>query len=130
METPKTGRLAYDLVTGGMNKDTVSRNASFTDAFTVTNPLPQPIRVFGIQLRFKAGLEKSLLNIESSGGDKIISGDVEFSQVGNKSSADVVRDELPVDFIMPANQIYKIRIAPSADMQPGDVNIAFFSKKV
>lgn len=122
-------RIAYDATIGGENTENeiTSANSNFVKLFPVKNEFTYPVRVLGIQVRFKDGLGDCLINLKDGNGNEIFTGKINLSQVGNTFTAAIARDELPVDFEIPAGNEISVYIANKAiPVLKGDVNVAFF----
>lgn len=125
-------RIAYDAVIGGENTENeiTSQNSSFVKLFSVKNEFTYPVRTLGIQVRFKDGLGDCLINLKDGNGNEIFTGKINLSQVGNTFTAAIPRDELPVDFEIPAgNEIFVYVANKAVPVLKGDVNVVFFILK-
>lgn len=124
-------RLFYDAVIGKENKDLIPEGSDNVEAFIISNSFGVPIRVFDLQLRFYDGLHDCLISIMKTGKEPLLDGQIQFSQIGNKSSADVIRDCLPVNFIIePKVDIWVfVSTKPGKQIPPGGVNVTLFGRK-
>ncbi|MCB1176355.1 MAG: hypothetical protein KDK36_02140 [Leptospiraceae bacterium] len=120
---------AYDLIRGAENSELISPNSEKL-AITLKYELGRPARIRGLQIRFKENLGDCLIVIKNNmTNDEIISGEVQLSQVGNRINADIVRDELPVNFVIQSGTNLHVYIkSKTHTINPGDINVTMFGK--
>ena len=93
----KSSRISYDYLRGKSNSKAIPEGNTPVEALRIKNPFNWNIRALGLQLRYKNALGANLIEIADNAGTPLISGDIQFAQIGNSSTADVIRDELPID---------------------------------
>lgn len=126
-------RISYNLTVGGVNGDAISNDQNFTDAIIIASPISSHhMRILGIQVRFPDDAEDSLIQIKDSDQNLLISGNVQLSQIGNRSKADILRDEFPVDFLLKVGTTMIISIKPATgkSITKEKLNVTLFGEKV
>lgn len=127
--------ISYDSFIGGSNdtNEITSPNSDFTKLFAVKNSYTYPVRVLGIQTRFKTGLHDCRVKFKDGDGTEIISGTPQLANIGNSYDAAVGfnTDLLPVDFILPAgNEIFVLISNRTVPVNKLDMSILFCVKKI
>lgn len=127
--------ISFDNFIGGSNDTTeiASANSDFTHLFSVKNSYTHPVRVRGIQTRYKAGLEDCKVKFKDGDGVEIISGKPQLTNIGNTYNAAVGfnADLLPVDFILPAgSEVYVFISNRTIPVSKSDISILFCVKNL
>ncbi len=125
-------RSYYDLLIAEENPNTIDANVNEFLAIELKNPTADnDFLVLGLQLRFQGGLENCVLAIRDNNSKEIINGKLSFAQIGNKFSADVVRDELPIQFVLKGNKkLFVIVSTKNIAIQKGDINVCLFGRLI
>jgi hypothetical protein len=126
-------RISYNLTVGGINGDAISNDQNFTDCIIIASPISSHhMKVLGIQVRFPDDSEDALIQIKDSDQNLLISGNVQLSQIGNRSKADILRDEFPVDFLLKVGTTMIISIKPATgkSLAKEKLNVTLFGEKV
>jgi hypothetical protein len=121
----------YDISTGGTNAENISSDQNFADVITVKCPTSKfDMLILGIQVRYPDGAEDSEIKIKDSDGNTLIDGNVQLSQIGNRSKADIARDEFPVRLLLKVGTtvIIAIKTASGKTIAKEKLNVAFFGK--
>ena len=70
-----------------------------------------------------------MISIKDNNQKRIIEGNVQFSQIGNRTNADITRDELPVNFLLLNKKELMIFVTSNKQkIEPGQVNVTLFGK--
>jgi hypothetical protein len=126
-------RISYNLTVGGVNGDTISNDNNFTEVITIKSPISSHnMKILGIQVRFPDDAEDALIQIKDSDQNLLISGNVQLSQIGNRSKADILRDEFPVDFLLKVGTTMIILVKPAngKSIAKEKLNVTLFGQKV
>lgn len=128
-------KISYDSFIGGSNdtNEITSTNSDFTNLFAVKNAYTYPVRVLGIQTRFKAGLQDCRVKFVDGNRNEIISGTPQLSNIGNSYDAAVGfnTDILPVNFILPnGNEIFVFIANRNIPVGKLDMSVLFCVKKI
>lgn len=126
-------RISYNLTVGGINGDAISNDQNFTDCIIIASPISSHhMKVLGIQVRFPDDSEDALIQIKDSDQNLLLSGNVQLSQIGNRSKADILRDEFPVDFLLKVGTTMIISIKPATgkSLAKEKLNVTLFGEKV
>jgi hypothetical protein len=102
----KSSRISYDYLIGKSNPDAIAVSNTPVEAIRLKNNLNQNVS-----------------------GNPLLSGDIQFSQIGNSSTADVIRDELPIDFLIMGQKELVVLVTPIVGMDIKDLNVLLFCKK-
>jgi len=122
-------RVEYNFILGEENGKAIDIDTSNVLAFSIKNPRDENFRVLGIQLRYANGLSDCLIAIKDNNQKSIIEGNVQFSQIGNRTDADITRDELPVNFVLLNKKELMVFVTSKKQkIEPGQVNITLFGK--
>jgi hypothetical protein len=127
-----TGRIHYNLSTAGGNPDAINNDQSFTDAIVINCPISShDMRILGIQVRYPDDAEDALIQIKDSDQNLLVSGDMQLSQLGNRSKAEIPRDEFPVDMLLKVGTTLIISIKPATGktIAKEKLNVGLFGTK-
>ena len=70
-----------------------------------------------------------MISIKDNNQKSIIEGNVQFSQIGNRTNADITIDELPVNFLLLNKKELMIFVTSNKQkIEPGQVNVTLFGK--
>lgn len=125
----KSSRISYDYLRGKSNAKAIPEGNTPVEAIRIKNPFNYNIRALGLQLRYKNGTGVNLIEIADNAGTPLISGDIQFAQIGNSSTADVIRDELPIDLVIAGGTEIVVNVTPIVGMDIRDLNVLLFCKQ-
>lgn len=122
----KNQRKFYNTIIGGAyDGATAVTFTQFSQLFAIPYGRGKPFEVAAIVFRFKEGLETAMISIEDNDGNEILTNS-QFNIIGNKQTAEITRDELPVKFTLFPGTEVRIKVKSVIPINKGDVAMTLF----
>lgn len=123
-------KIKYDYFLSGVPQNDVP-NGSTKEVVMITNSLNEHYRTAGFQIKFKKGLEASIIQMKDGKNKSIIDGQTTFSQLGNSMDAAIVLDVVPFEMDFPHQSKLIISLeAIGGDITDKDFSFTLFLEKV
>lgn len=123
---------SYSLVISNENPKQILPNTPISTAFKIGYDRGKTFRIQGIQIRYKAGLDRVVISfLDTGSGKKLIEGNTQLCQIGNRQDAAIPRDELPVDIYIKSGTSVEVSLATITEtIDPKDVSVSLFGNEV